>query len=52
MTDDQQLLEVFDNRVERRTERREFFRKFAGASCVFVMRAVVGLRKPEVFSVR
>lgn len=34
MTDDQQLLEVFDNRVERRTERREFFRKFAGAATV------------------
>lgn len=34
MTDDQQLLEVFDNRVERRTERREFFRKFAGAASV------------------
>ena len=34
MTDDQQLLEVFDNRVERRTERREFFRKFAGAATI------------------
>lgn len=34
MTDDQQLLEVFDNRAERRSERRDFFRNFAGAATI------------------
>ena len=32
MTDDVQLIEAFDNRVERRNERRDFFRSIAGAA--------------------
>ena len=31
MADDQQLIEAFDNRVERRNERREFFKMMTGA---------------------
>jgi hypothetical protein len=34
MPDATDLIEAFDARVERRTERREFFRKFAGATAL------------------
>lgn len=34
MTDEVQLIEAFDKRVERRNERRDFFRSFAGATTV------------------
>jgi hypothetical protein len=34
MTDDPQLIEVFENRAQRRNERREFFRSMAGAATV------------------